>query len=176
MTARAVLSFQVSMAFGNEETRHFCFWTGGRVPVSHPLPARGEGRKGWGRGRMEQAFWVVFVPCPGYMPRAGLGLLQYMAKLPLHRAGSFWNFSSAFTCPVGERDSHCQLFICKLAYEPFCKSIQASNNHKANRPGFSVYFQDAYKTVKIKMWLIRNRDYIVRFSCSKLAWRPKHSL
>lgn len=100
---------------------------------------------------MEQAFWVVFVPCPGYVLTAELGLSQYMANLPVHRVGSFWNFSSAFTCPVGERDSHCQLYICKLAYEPFYKSIQVSNNHEVNRPGFSVYFQDAYETVKIKV-------------------------
>lgn len=52
---------------------------------------------------------------------------------------------------MGERDSRCHLYVSEFAYEPFYKSIQASDNHEANRPGFSVYFQDAYETVKIKM-------------------------
>lgn len=93
---------------------------------------------------------MALVPCPGYMLTAGLGLTQKMAILPLHRAG-FWNFSSAFTFPVGERDSHCQLGICKFAYEPFYQSSQVSSHHEVNRPGLSVYFQDAYETEKIKM-------------------------
>lgn len=101
---------------------------------------------------------------------------QKMAILPLHRVCSFWNFSSAFTCPVGERDSHCQLGIFKFAYEPFYQSVQAFSHHEVNRAGLSVYFQDAYETEKIKMWLIRNRNYTVRFSCSRLAQRSKHSL
>lgn len=110
MTAGAVLSFQVS--------------TGERVSISHPPLARGKGRIGWGRGRMEQEFCVALVPCPGYVFTAGLGLTQKMAIRPLHRAGSFWNFSSAFTCPVGERDSYCQLSNFKFVYEPFYQSIQ----------------------------------------------------
>lgn len=52
---------------------------------------------------------------------------------------------------MGERDSHCQLGICKFAYEPFYQSIQVSSHHEMNRPGLSVYFQDAYETEKIKM-------------------------
>lgn len=159
MAAGAVLSFQVSAALGNGEMR----MNRGEMSISHPPLTRGEGRIGWGWGRMEQEFCVALVPCPGYV------LTQKMAILPLHRAGSFWNFSSAFTCPVGERDSHCQLSVCKFAYEPFYQSGQASSHHEVNRPGLSIYFQGAYETEKIKMCLIRSRSYTVRFSCSRLT-------
>lgn len=39
-----------------------------------PFTAGSGGKEG--RGRREQAFWVVFVPCPRYVLTAGLGLSQ----------------------------------------------------------------------------------------------------
>lgn len=58
---------------------------------------------------------------------------------------------------MGERDSYCQIYICKVAFEPFCKSLQASNNHEVNRPDLVIISSViTCKTVKIKMWLLKS--------------------
>lgn len=55
---------------------------------------------------------------------------------------------------MGERDSYCQIHICKLPFETFCKSVQASRNHEVNRPDLVFIFSVlTCKTVKIQMWL-----------------------